>query len=182
VDALWELLAADETLFVVSDHSPAPPELKESPDFFAVWGGIAGVQSTVEVILTEALGEGGSGDAGPVGAGLDARGRPGAAVLERALSGAAAARFGLAGKGALAPGMDADLSLVEVGPRRVLARVELLDRHRFSPYVGRELTARIRATVLRGELVVRDGALVGPPRGRLITPSPTGPGPRVSGH
>jgi allantoinase len=154
VDGLWELLAQDETLFVVSDHSPAPQELKGSADFFAVWGGIAGVQSTVELIVSEVLG-----------------GAPGGvAMLERALSGAAAARFGLAGKGALAPGMDADVTLVEVGPTRVLAREELLDRHRFSPYVGRELAARVRATLLRGELVVRDGATVGPPRGRLITP------------
>jgi allantoinase len=86
------------------------------------------------------------------------------------LAGAAATRFGLAGKGELAPGNDADITLVEVGPARTLAREELLDRHRFSPYVGRELRARVHTTLLRGEPVYRDGGLLGQPRGRLLRP------------
>ncbi len=42
VAALWQLISADEALFVVSDHSPAPPELKRGDDFFAIWGGSPG--------------------------------------------------------------------------------------------------------------------------------------------
>jgi allantoinase len=53
---------------------------------------------------------------------------------------------------------------------RVLGRDELLDRHRFSPYVGRTLSARVRSTYLRGELIYRDGRLMGLPRGRLLRP------------
>ncbi len=86
----------------------------------------------------------------------------------RVLATGAARRFQLAGKGAVAPGMDADLTLIETGVERVLSRDELLDRHRFSPYVGRVLSARVRATYLRGNLIYRDGVLVGPPRGRLL--------------
>ena len=165
-DELWQLLADDDTLFVISDHSPAPEALKQSPDFFAVWGGIAGIQSTVELMLS---------DTGPGG-------RLALAQVPRVLASAAADRFGLSGKGLLVPGMDADLALVEVGPTRVLGREELLDRHRFSPYVGRELRARVRTTVLRGEVVYRDGAVSGAPRGRLLIPDrdpagmPGGPG------
>lgn len=167
VDSLWPLLAHDETLFVVSDHSPAPADLKDSADFFAVWGGIAGVQSTVELVLSEGVG----------------RGRLALAAAPRALAGAAARRFRLPGKGGVAGeaglaapggielGMDADLALVALGPARVLAREELRDRHRLSPYVGRELRARIVATLLRGEAIYRDGSLVGPPRGRLLRPA-----------
>ncbi len=161
VEALWPLLAADDTLFVVSDHSPAPAALKGGEDAFAIWGGIAGVQSTLELVLTE----------GVLG------GRLARAAVPRIVAGAAAARFGLPGKpgaagpGGLAPGMDGDLALVELGPARVLTREELHDRHAFSPYVGRELRARVVATLLRGEIVYRDGALVGAPRGRLLTPA-----------
>jgi allantoinase len=155
LDGLWGLLASDPTLFVVSDHSPAPLELKGSADFFALWGGIAGLQSTVELILSEVLGAG----------------RAPVEIIERALAGAPAARFGLAHKGVLAPGMDADIALVEVGRSRILAREELLDRHRLSPYVGRELSARVVSTLLRGEVIYRDGATVGPARGRLLRPS-----------
>jgi allantoinase len=152
VDALWPSLAADETLFVVSDHSPAPPELKRSDDMFAIWGGIAGIQQTVELILSET-------------------GRLDLAHAPRALAGAAADRFALARKGALAPGMDADLALVELGAERTLAVEELLDRHRLSPYVGRSLRARVHTTVLRGQVVYRDREIIGAPRGRLLRPA-----------
>jgi allantoinase len=154
VAALWRLLSEDRRLFVVSDHSPAPPELKLGDDFFAIWGGIAGIQSTVELMVSESL----------------TGGRLERTQLPRVLAAAAADRFRLVGKGVLAPGMDADLTLIETGVERVLGRDELLDRHRFSPYVGRTLSARVRSTYLRGELIYRDGRLMGLPRGRLLRP------------
>ncbi len=154
VTSLWELLNVDDTLFVVSDHSPAPPELKMPADAFEAWGGIAGVQSTVELMLSAA----------------NTDGRAPVAIMPRVLAGAAAARFGLSNKGGLIPGMDADIALVDLGSDRVLAQDELLDRHRTSPYLGRELHARVRTTLLHGGAIFRDGAIVGPPRGRLLTP------------
>jgi allantoinase len=160
IDALWELLGDDDSLFVVSDHSPAPEALKQAENFFEVWGGIAGIQSTLELMV------GATQPGGPLAPGL----------LPRVLASAAADRFGLAGKGLLVPGLDADLAVVEVGPTRTLAREELLDRHHFSPYVGRELTARVTSTILRGEVVYRDGAVIGAPRGRLLRPSRNGTG------
>ncbi len=154
VKALWELLSADETLFVVSDHSPAPPELKLTADAFEVWGGIAGIQSTVELMLDAARLEG----------------RAPVSIMPRVLAGAAATRFGLPNKGELMPGMDADIALVELDSARVLGQVELLDRHRTSPYVGRKLHARVQMTLLRGQIIYRHQATVGPPRGRLLSP------------
>lgn len=150
------MLAEDPDLFVVSDHSPAPPELKRDVDAFAIWGGIAGIQSTVELIVDAAVGEG----------------RIAPARLPQLLAGAAAQRFALAAKGRLAPGVDADLCLVEVGPIRRLDREELRDRHRLSPYVGRQLAARVRRTILRGAVIAADAMPIGPPRGRLLVPSP----------
>ena len=44
-DALWNAIAAGDLPMVASDHSPAPPELKEGDDAFAAWGGISGCQS-----------------------------------------------------------------------------------------------------------------------------------------
>jgi allantoinase len=161
--ALWRLVSEDETLFVVSDHSPAPPELKLGDDFFAIWGGIAGIQSTIELTVTESL----------------RSGRLEVSQLPRVLAGAAAHRFRLAEKGSLAPGMDADLTLIQTGTERVLSRDELLDRHRFSPYVGRTLCARVHATYLRGDPIYREGGLVGPPRGRLLRPGRTDAAPRL---
>jgi allantoinase len=152
VAAMWEALAQEEASFVVSDHSPSPLELKDG-DAFEVWGGIAGCQSTLELLLTEN------------------HERLSLARVAEAFSGAAARRFGLEAKGRLEPGADADLVLVELGPERVLERSELRCRHRFSPYVGRTLSARVVGTILRGEPIYRDGELTGEPRGRLLTPA-----------
>jgi allantoinase len=149
---LWEALARGDVSFVASDHSPAPAELKGG-DAFAAWGGIAGCQSTLELLLTEGF----------------QRERLSLAQIADAFAAAAARRFRLEGKGALERGSDADLVLVELGPERVLERSELRCRHRMSPYVGRTLSARVVGTILRGEPIYRDGELIGARRGRLLT-------------
>lgn len=151
-DVLWELVANGSVSFIGSDHSPSSPELKGGDDAFAWWGGISGVQSMIELMLTEA------------------DGRVDAERLSSALSGAAAARLRLRGKGALSVGGHADVTLVELGTVRRLVIPELRYRHKHSAFVGRELTARVRWTILRGEPIYRDGRLLGAPRGRLVTP------------
>ncbi len=52
-DRLWAELQKGAVDIVGSDHSPSPPEMKEGADFFALWGGIAGEQSTLAVMLEE---------------------------------------------------------------------------------------------------------------------------------
>src|SRR6202041_2489370 len=47
---LWAELMRGTIDIVASDHSPAPPEMKTG-DFHRAWGGIAGVQSTLSVLL-----------------------------------------------------------------------------------------------------------------------------------
>jgi len=144
-EALWAHLAAGRIALVASDHSPAPPELKAG-DLMTAWGGIAGAQATLELLL----------DAGRLE--LEA--------IAALTATRPAARFGLP-KGALAVGADADLALVDLGAERTLRREELRDRHRLSPYVGRRLRARVVRTILRGVTVAREGRIVAaPPLGR----------------
>ncbi len=154
---LWARLMAGEIDLLASDHSPAPPELKRwtPPDsFFATWGGIAGVQSTLELLLSE----------GHHGRGLAL------AAIARLTAGAVAERFALAGKGALAPGYDADLALVDLGANWTLGRDDLHDRHRLSPYVGMALRGRVVRTLRRGQTIYRDGKPAAGAGGRLLRP------------
>jgi allantoinase len=145
-EALWEHLVAGRIAFVASDHSPCSPELKAG-DFATAWGGIAGCQSLLALLLDD--------------------GRLAPAALAALTSGNVAARFGLA-KGGLEPGADADIVLVEPGAPHA---PEPLDRHRLSPFAGRPLRARVVRTLVRGVTVFRDGRIVAePPLGRLITP------------
>lgn len=154
-DALWQALSRGEVDLVASDHSPAPPELKGSADFFEVWGGVAGVQSSLNVLLKH----------------HEAKGLR----LEHlaALTAARPAeRFRLPGKGRLEVGFDADLALVDLSVHFTLRPEDLLTRHRLSPYLGHALRGQVVRTLLRGETVVENGRPVGAARGRLLEPTP----------
>jgi allantoinase len=152
-DALWAQLARGRITLVASDHSPCPPALKAG-GFAVAWGGIAGAQATLAVLLHEGA----------------ARGLP-PAVLAELVTGAPARRFGLP-KGRLEPGADADLVLVDVRGEHA---AEPLDRHRANPFAGRPLRARVVRTLLRGETVYEDGRVAPGARGRLLTPETRSP-------
>jgi allantoinase len=90
-------------------------------------------------------------------------------MLARLLAGAPARRFGLApGKGALAVRADADIALLDPSAGWTVAREDLLDRHRLSPFAGRRLRGRVVRTILRGRTVARDGRIVAAPAGRVV--------------
>ena len=154
-DALWEALAGGAVDMVVSDHSPAPPVLKDRPDHFEVWGGIGGVQSTLPALLTAA----------------GHRRALGLPAVARLCAAHPAQRFGLfPQKGALAELADADLTLVALDEEWCLRHEDLLTRHRVSPYVGRTFRGRVRGTIRRGETLFADGRAVGVAGGRLLRP------------
>ncbi|UUZ94948.1 allantoinase AllB [Paenibacillus sp. P25] len=52
-DGLWEAVASGAIDLIASDHSPCPAELKRHTDWFQAWGGIAGAQHTLELMLHE---------------------------------------------------------------------------------------------------------------------------------
>ena len=143
-EELWEQL--EHVTLVASDHSPCPPAMKAG-GFDAAWGGIAGAQTTLPLLLGEGLRRG-----VPLDRLVD--------LVTRAPS----VRFRLAGKGRLEVGADADLALVQVGGEHPVG--ELLDRHRANPFAGRRLGARVVHTLLRG----RTGR-----HGRLLVPEKRGP-------
>ncbi|MDR2983212.1 MAG: amidohydrolase family protein, partial [Nocardiopsaceae bacterium] len=70
---------------------------------------------------------------------------------------------GLAAKGAIAPGYDADFVAFAPDERFVVAPDQLLTRHKLTPYAGQELTGAVRRTWLRGAPVTP-----GQPHGRLL--------------
>jgi allantoinase len=144
-DALWDRIG--DIAFVASDHSPCPPRMKEG-DFTAAWGGIAGCQTLLGLLL----------DSGRLS--LD--------EIARLTSTNPAQRLRLPKRG-LEPGADADLALVDL---RESHAPTLHDRHRLSPFAGRPLRGRVVRTILRGTTVFHGGRIVAePPLGRLLTPT-----------
>ena len=152
-DRLWEALAEGVIDCVVSDHSPATPDLKclDSGDFGAAWGGIASVQLGLPAMWTAARERG-----------------VGLPDVVRWMSTAPAALAGLAGKGAIAPGNHADLVVFAPDQAFVVDPARLQHRHPVTPYAGRELTGAVRRVWLGGQTVVSDGEPVGAPLGRLL--------------
>jgi len=144
-DALWTELLSGHVDLVASDHSPTEPAMKtiQNGDFVSAWGGIAGVQSTLAVLL----------DLGYHGHQLP---------LERiaALTATAPARrFGIGGKGSLSRGQDADVVLVDLAGSFTLDARDLHQRHKTSPYAGRPFRGTIRRTIRRGETIYLDGTI-----------------------
>jgi allantoinase len=153
-DALWAQLLAGTVDIVASDHSPAPPEMK-SGDFGQAWGGIAGVQSTLAVLLDR---------------GHHCRQLP----LERVSSLIASEpsrRFRIRGKGEVAVGMDADLALVNISRACQLQPEHLLQRHALSPYLGSSFRGCVERTIRRGETIFSSGEIIARSLGKFGRPS-----------
>ena len=155
--ALWRELRTGHIHTVGSDHSPSPPELKTSGDFFEIWGGIAGVQHGFQLLMNE---------------GADAADKE-LPLLAAVLARNVARRFRLeTRKGLLAEGRDADFTLVEFGPQRTIKADGLWTRHRISPYVGRANRTRVTHTYVRGCPVWADGGVAsGAPKGQFLRPT-----------
>jgi allantoinase len=79
-----------------------------------------------------------------------------------------ARRFGLTRKGALAPGYDADIALIDPKSPWTIHADESLSAQEYTPFEGMTIDARVVHTFLRGQQILEDGQLVGQPSGRYI--------------
>jgi allantoinase len=148
-DQLWNGLQTGAIDLIVSDHSPSTVALKhlDTGDFGTAWGGIASLQLGFPAVWTEAR-------------------RRGFALTDvaRWMSTAPAAHAGLAGKGRIELGSDADFCVLAPDDTFVVDARTLQHKNAITPYDGRTLTGVVRATWLRGEPI----DLQAGPRGRLL--------------
>ncbi|KOS17771.1 Allantoinase [Escovopsis weberi] len=129
-------------------------------DFFAAWGGISSVGLGLPILHTESL-----------------RRASGLSILDivRLCCQATARQVGLAHrKGALSPGMDADVCVFDDAHAWSLSQGHMRWKNRCSPWQGREFTGRVVETWLRGKKVFElggegDGFLNEKPHGEPIT-------------
>jgi allantoinase len=152
-DNLWAELLGGNVDVIASDHSPSSPDRKAG-EFWRAWGGIAGVQSTLAVLLDQ---------------GYHRRGLP----LERIASLVAAEparRFRIADRGRIVAGACADLVLVDLSATFTLKPEDLLQRHALSPYLGTSFRGAVKRTIRRGETVFAEGKITAKGGGKLVRP------------
>jgi len=152
-DNLWAELLGGNVDVIASDHSPSSPDRKAG-EFWRAWGGIAGVQSTLAVLLDQ---------------GYHRRGLP----LERIASLVAAEparRFRIADRGRIVAGACADLVLVDLSATFTLKPEDLLQRHALSPYLGASFRGAVKRTIRRGETIFAEGKITAKGGGKLVRP------------
>jgi allantoinase len=156
-DFLWSELLRGHVDMVASDHSPSSPERKAG-EFWNAWGGIAGVQSTLAVLVE---------------LGHHARGLTPVRIASL-LATEPARRFRIPNRGRLIVGANADLALVDLSASFTLKPEDLLQRHPLSPYLGASFRGVVRRTIRRGETIFAEGAITASTTGTLVRPVPFG--------
>jgi allantoinase len=156
VEYLWERIKAGDIDWVVSDHACCKTEYKlhcgqHGHSIFLAKSGFGGTEYLLTTMITEGRRRGlGMGRIAALTASNPAK------------------RFGLPGKGRIAVGMDADIALVDPQASWVVRAADSPSQQGYTPFEGYEMSARVTRTLLRGETVFADGAIVGAPRGRYL--------------
>jgi allantoinase len=154
MESLWRYMASGECAFVSSDHVAWGLERKGNPNIFLNAAGGPGLETLLPAFWT----------------GCQERGLP-LTLVAQLLAKGPADHFGFENKGSFDVGVDGDVAIVEPGefiydPSNSLSAVK------WSAYDGRRMTAKVRATFLRGELAFGDGKICNAPgSGRFLRPS-----------
>jgi dihydroorotase len=146
-DGLWRGVAQGVVDVLGSDHAPHTLEEKAKP-YPESPSGMTGVQTLVPLLLDHV--------------------NAGRLTLQRFvdLTSAGAARlFGLAGKGRVAVGYDADLTIVDMKRRETIRNSWIASRVGWTPCDGKEVTGWPVGTFVRGAKVMWEGELVTPAQG-----------------
>lgn len=130
-EQLWQAVEEGHFDFIATDHSPAPPDIKEpaSGNLLKAWGGIASLQFLLPVIWTKARQRGFSLD-----------------MLSKLLSTNAADFIGMGDKkGRIAVGYDADLVVWDPAASFVVTQELIEHRHKITPYLSERLYGVVKA-------------------------------------
>ncbi len=141
-EALWDALISGDIDLVASDHSPCPPDMKQTGgDFFSAWGGIASLQVSMPAVWT----------------GARQRGAKPERIAEWMCVGPAKlARLGDR-KGKIAAGYDADIVIWDPEASFVVDAAKLEHRNKVTPYHGRTLFGIVEKTFVGGRAVFSRG-------------------------
>jgi allantoinase len=154
IGRMWDELLADRIAYVSTDHAPWPLAHKTQADIFANGAGLTGLQSLAPLMFSL----------------LEERGLSPSLMATYCAERSAKLHGLWPKKGAIRPGSDCDLAVLERGTFTFdEAAIQDRDEFRWSPYHGRTMRGRVVATILRGQ-PVWDGTrvLATPGTGRFV--------------
>ncbi len=143
LEELWKGLKDGSIDFICTDHAAGKyPEEKSSPDIWKNYAGIPGTQLVVPSILHYGY----------------HKGRLSLAEIQKLMSENAAKRYGLyPQKGTIQIGSDADFSVVDLDKEWTVEPSKLESKGKYSPFAGNKFKGKIYMTIIRGEIVYREG-------------------------
>ena len=147
---LWRALEAGVVDIIGSDHAPHTLEEKAEP-YPKSPSGMTGVQTLVPIMLDHV--------------------NAGRLTLERFVDLVCSGPqrlYGIVGKGRIAPGYDADFTVVDLQASRRIEDRWIRSRVGWTPFDGRDVTGWPMATIVRGRIVMRDDELLGEPAGERV--------------
>ncbi|MEH2006558.1 dihydroorotase [Nostoc sp.] len=150
-EVLWQALRDGVIDFIATDHAPHTLEEK-AQEYPNSPSGMPGVETSLALMLTAAM-----------------QGQCTLAQVVNWMSKAVAVAYGIPNKGAIAPGYDADLVLVDLNTYHPVRREELLTKCRWSPFEGWNLTGWVTTTIVGGEIVYDKGQVNTQVRGQALT-------------
>lgn len=149
--AMWEAFNDGRIHHLSTDHAPSTRAQKSEGSIWDVHFGLPGLDTTLPIMIDAAI-----------------RGVTSFERVAEAYAAAPARYYGIAGKGRLAVGYDADVVMVDPGVTRVLSDADVRSIAGWTPYAGRPVRGGVVATVLRGRVAQRSGTILGPPGGRHL--------------
>ncbi len=149
-EGLWRAVAQGIVDVVGSDHAPHSREEKAG-DYPATPSGMPGVQTLLPLLLDHL-----------------SQGRLSLERLVDLTSAGPARIYNISGKGRIAVGYDADLTLVDLKARREITEDWLASKCGWSPFAGLRVSGWPIVTVIRGQVVMREDSLLGTPAGRPV--------------
>jgi dihydropyrimidinase len=156
VTALWDALRAGDIQTIGSDNTSwtVAQKAEGARDFRKVPYGVPGLETEMRVVYSEGV----------------ATGRIALQTFVSAFATTPAKLFGLyPRKGTIAVGSDADLFVLDPAATQTIDERALHSRAGYDPFHGFQIRGVPRVTIARGEIVARDGRLLGRPgRGQLV--------------
>jgi len=156
VEFLWESVIEGDIDWVCSDHACCKHEMKVDPrkpkDIWLAKSGFGGTEYLLPALVTEGRRRGLSYN-----------------QMAKLTSYNAARRFGLASKGDIAPGLDADLAILDPNETWTVRAAESESEQGYTPFEGMELTAAVKTTFLRGQRVYDGGKVIGKASGKYLS-------------